>query len=455
MMHIYLKTVCTLLLALCICSQTVAQSAAANSSSHSRAWKEYAYGLQLTLPEGVKQTWPTKRGNASFSGRNCTIYLFIQPHVESQPATSPDSPAPGSVEALADQVWVSLGFAADERVMLKEDKQRIADRPGIRSEFSLTNTKTQQARFVGQALFKIDRFTAACAWIITEETFADEARKLTDEVIAGLYLLPPDQISADRTRLLENGDAFINTFNRELLKMDLPFEQTYRISLSGKEVGGIHYLQDMAPPERGPAMIVRRRGRTVADTGTLDFDEEFSVSLDGKRELWQRRATDTGTVPLNAQNPSDIPDRRPMPGNNNGLIIHSDETGAASGDQLAVSRQSRTKQQNPVWKLPTIAYLSQIDAHLLLRRLPRENKEMGFYSYDTQSGQIKLMIVRVELQLGGRYTATLHRRPESLPEIWTFDRSGKLLSQLLPNGNLITPCDPTDLESIWADFTGF
>lgn len=452
-MHTYLKSIYTLAIILCVCSQAVAQTATAP-----RVWKEYAYGLQLTVPEGVKQAWPTERGNASFSGRNCTIYLFIQPHIESQPATSPDSPAPGSVEALADQTWVSLGFAADERVAITEGEQRIADRPGIRSEFSLTNTKTQQTRFVGQALFKIDRFTAACAWVITEEAFAEEARKLTDDVIAGLYLLPPTQISDDRTRLLENGDAFISSFNRELLKMDLPYEQTYRVSHGGKEVGGIHYLQDMAPPQRGPAIIVRRRGRTVSDTGTLDFDEEFSVSLDGKRELWQRRATDTGTVPLNANRPTGAPGtpgRRPMPGNNSGLIIHSDETGAASGDQLAVSRQSRAKQQNPVWKLPTIAYLSQIDAHLLLRRLPRENKEMGFYSYDTQSGQIKLVIVRVELQLGGRYTATIHRRPESLPEIWTFDRSGKLLSQLLPNGSLITPCDPADLESIWADFTGF
>ena len=198
--------------------------------------------------------------------------------------------------------------------------------------------------------------------------------------------------------------------------------------------------QDWDAPERERGMLVRIQMRTLLDsTGKAvnDTDARYWVRWDRQREFWTVRTT--ARSGKNTQTSSQ-------------LGLREAPTSGRPRPTLEVTELSQSQAAAParLWTLPQAGYLSQAEAMVLPRLLPRatEPRAFGFYWFDTRSARIAQRVDAVVPTKDGA-SITSRRSLESQDLLDQVDARGVLLRRQSEDGTAAQSTTGEELLALW------
>ncbi len=130
------------------------------------------------------------------------------------------------------------------------------------------------------------------------------------------------------------------------------------------------------------------------------------------------------------------------------------ETGTRSGRVMTVIVEKPGKSQPTVRPtVPPDGYINQVEVFMLPRLLQRAGAEadMGFYGYQSLTENVTLRrdsASRDEL-MPGVWRITSRPRESAEPTSYLFRESGELIRAELPDGLIMEPIWPAELEKLW------
>jgi hypothetical protein len=197
---------------------------------------------------------------------------------------------------------------------------------------------------------------------------------------------------------------------------------------------------DWDPKERERGLLVRIQMRTLLDpTGKAvnDTDARYWVRWDRQREFWTVRTT--ARSGRNTRTSSQL-GMREAP--TSGLPRPTLEVTDVSQTQAAVAPRR--------WTLPPEGYLSQAEAMVLPRLLPRTDASAayGFYWFDGRSGRIAQRADVAGPRSGGA-TVTSRRSLEAPATLDDVDPRGVLLRRVADDGTSAQATSGEELLALW------
>ena len=284
-----------------------------------------------------------------------------------------------------------------------------------------------------------------------------------------MELLSADQLSEGRIARMGRGEHFLEGLDEDALRRaldpapkggGLPAPRWYRISRVDpagevQEVGymtmtAIEAAQGAANPdrkeaswsaeEREPGLLARVQLRTLLDPkgeSVSDTDARYWVRWDRQREFWTVRTTlRKGRL---TQSSAQLGIRTaPKPGSPRPMLEVTEVSQTTAGGE---PRR---------WALPERGYLSQAEALLLPRLLPRADapSEFGFYWYDSRSGRLAQRVDTKRDVPGGAEVGT--RQTLESPVIDArVDARGILLRRSGDDGSVVEAISGEALLELW------
>ena len=468
----------------CLLAPASAQrGSTASPTAEPARWQEAAYGISLVPPaetaqwEGPSVLWASPRGY--------TISFEL--------ATSE---TPFNLEQAATSSVVQMGFAHSFPRLVpdasgqpaKPRPERIAERPGIRMYFDITEDDGRQWLY-GQAIVMLEPHAAAVLKLNAPQAVIDEGKAAFERVIESLRVPLATELDEMRGRLIEAGEAWLRTLTHEDLRAALPDLQLYRLIQQGRDVGYLQ-LRSVTEPEalkragyEPDGVLVQTVQREYLDTQMIDTQMVAFDSADGQREVFDHKSTVRpsdrvgGAVAADARQrglPSrDRPGGEPMTWSRTGVrgeqrlfdrwvnaITVVSEAPPATDAARQIERHERflgMRGENDLkglpterqWQAPDKAYLSQAMLPVLPAMLPAVDADYAFTAYHSPTGKPTLRTVSVVVQPDGGKLVIDRPTPRSSPLRHEFDATGRHLRSVFANGLVVQPATPEELRAVW------
>ncbi len=476
MPHRLLSAICCFICFLPAPWLTAQEHVASEGGESPLRWSEGAYGISLTPPPGTLQWEGPSVLWAAPAGYSVSFEL----------ATSETR---FNLEQVAQSAMVQMGFArsfprlaADESGQPQKPRQeRIANRPAIRMYFDVTEDDGTEWLY-GQAIVMLEPFAAAVIKVNAPRHAAEEGRAAFEDVLDSLHVPFAEELDEIRGRLIEAGEAWLQTLTPEDLRRALPAEQFYRLREGDRDLGYIRLgsTSDPAVLERegyeSQGTLVRQFRREYLDTLAVDTVQEIFASDDGLREVWSLKSTvrPGGPAPstrgLPRQNQSTptmtwaqtgVRGDQEMAGRSVNAITVITESPPASDAAEQIQKHERFlgrrtpldlkgQPQIKEWQAPEKAYLPQIMLSVFPAMLPAEDVEYAFTAYHPATGEPALRTVRVIVQPDGHRLVIDRPTPRSSPLRHLIDAEGNLVYTQFANGILLQPATPGEIARAWG-----
>lgn len=448
---------------------------AQDTAEQADRWREMSYGVSLVPPantvqyEGPSVVWSDPRG---FSISFEIVY----------------SEVPTNVKQFAASAIVQASFALNTpRLITEEGEQatsyqryeQIAERPATKLFFEIEpDDAEQESRIQGQAIIMLEPYAAAVVKFNAPKNRAELAYERFVAVLESLHVPLGTELNELREQRVDAADAWLKGFGVENMQLALPELQWYRVVFAGKDIGHLR-LASTQDPE-----VLRRRGyqppgtfaqidrRQLINGQTIDIQTGIYVAADGKQEEWttkttlregkRERAGLTGGASsalatwaeTGVRGDRAVGDRNvhaltvivDSPPRNDSMVL------VEKNKRFVPQRRAndeRSSTQVSEWQAPERAYLSQADLWVFAGLLPKEPDEYCFTAYHPRTGKPGLRLVQVVPQADGG--VVVRDRPNSrLSAIeYVYDRDGRLLRRVNPDGMTLLPTTPRELATIW------
>lgn len=432
-------------------------AAAGTSTTHAdeslladERWGETAFGLSLRPPADAAMSQQTADG-AIITFRvddDMTLRVYFRQAEEQV-----------TLDLVRERAAQQFSFYYPSAVVVEDDvaEVRIAGRRGARWYFVIPSDQGEW--IAGQAFMMIDPFTIAMFQYESEAHSYERSRKIFEALLDSVELMPPDELDAQRTALVEAGDAWLLQVTREQVEAVLPARQYLRVLQAGEDVGYQRVITERTEQlgEAGLSMRIQTRNMAGANRA-YDSQNELFVGDGGQTEVWSSvttlRPTGRAGQPSAGLQPRGA---GPQGGQGQGQEQTWTDTGLRSRSRISVSREGPTKIDNKNWDVPPLAYLSQV----MIQAAPALMAEqavagdppapMAFYAYDTSAGRLLLRTMRIEPTNDGGWRVFDRPAPDQAEQIFQFDPQGQLLERRRGDGRVYRPTTDDEIRAIWDE----
>ncbi|MEX0653200.1 MAG: hypothetical protein WD534_17110 [Phycisphaeraceae bacterium] len=436
-------------------------------------WRETAFGLSLRPPAEARTIEQTAdRALVTFLvGESMSIRLYFR---QTQKAVTLEE-----VHERAAEQFVSL-FPAAAIVQDEVAEVRIGQRRGARWYFIVPSEEGEWV--AGQAFMMIDPYTVAMFQYESDSHSYEQSREMFEAVLESVELMSPQDLDAQRTALVEAGDAWLAQVSQAQMAAVLPERQWLRLLQDGRDVG--YQRIESGPAEQlGEAGLeVRIQSHTLAgENHAYDSESQLFVADDVPIELWSlvttlRPLQDRGGLQPSREQPNRS--RRPVqPGGVTDSPIEAlaehwrqrprvagpqqspeqgwADTGLRSHERITVSQEGPTEIDNKEWSVPPKAYLSQLAVQALPALLVEQAragevaKPMAFYAYHPNAGRLMLRTVRTEPADAGGWRVYDRPAPDRAEQTYRYDDRGRLIERRTGDGRVFKPATAEEIRTRW------
>lgn len=420
-------------------------------------------GLSMMLPEG-STTQLSRDGNKVTARILAPDQTWII-NIESRETTS-QRPIPDVVDAIRDQILASVGIrnsdgsVASSQGKVLERKPDLA-LPGGPAErlYLLVPGPAGPASVKGYTVFNPQPGRYLTFELLTPQPAFEQAAPVYEAVVATATFEDPTKLGAARQAAVAAGvslisqlssDDFHAIIERYGSKNKPRWDRLFEPSITGADDREIGYKRISAwmgqrgeldatrerakwrTSDKQSGYLVKLEARILDGTGIYDTVSLFYLSEDRTSEAWLIRSS-----------------RR-----DGGTIATWTETGAREGSSITVRVDSPDGQSQTI--KPSIegeGYLSRLEAVLLpdLLMVKRIPAEYGFYTYQSESGTIRLRRELLEQpdDRAGLWVLTTRLNEDAAPQTTSLNELGEVIRVILPEGRVWEPTQLDRLVALW------
>lgn len=426
---------------------TLAVPAAANENAADdrlladQWWDEPAHGLRLRPPAHAERMDHTTDGAlASFlAPGGLRLAVFIKEAEDGY-----------NLAKLREAAFDHFAFAYPSAVYINP---KITPPPRMRWAATMIAAKDQEGRDLrwGQVFLVIDDGHFAIIEMQTSRDGFDHAMQTLNAVLRSVSLMKPLELRQMRADQMLIGQQWLAEKRKQVIDEPGQAERWYRVVEDGEDVG-YRRVQVITDPQAlraeklDPGIAVKEQTRIGA--GGRVFDIALSAYESGDRtfEMWEARTTlrkqqNAGTV-------------RTATWADTGFRTDRDiqVTRDAPADMGAVQdpRANPGVPESSRWRRPPVAYLAQIELHLLTPHWHTLPEDACFYAYDVNSGDLAQRLVSVSDGEHGGKLVTIRPTPASGRQRLTYDENGKLVRHEMADGRTFIPTTPEQIAALWG-----
>lgn len=420
-------------------------------------------GLSMLLPEGAT-TNLTREGSKVTARILAPDQTWII-NVESRETTS-QRPVPDVVDAIRDQVLASVGVRNSDgsvgstqgKVLDRTPDLSLKGGPAERI-YILVPGPGGPASVKGYTVFNPQPGRYLTFELLTPEPAFKQASPIYEAVVATATFEDPSKLSAARQAAVAAGVSIMSQLSTEEFRSvidryaskDKPrWDRLYEPSSTGADDREIGYKRVTAwvgqrgeldstrerakwgSADRQPGYLLKLEARVLDGTGIYDTISMFYLSEDRTSEAWLVRSS-----------------RRDQ-----GTVATWTETGAREGSSMTVRIDPPDGQSQTI--KPSIegeGYLSRLESVLLpdLLMVKKVPAEYGFYTYQSESGNIRLRrdVLEQPEDRAGLWILTTRLNEDSQPHTTSLNERGELIHTMLPEGRVWEPTRLDRLVSLW------
>jgi hypothetical protein len=420
-------------------------------------------GLSMLLPQGAT-TNLTREGSKVTARILAPDQTWII-NVESRETTS-QRPVPDVVDAIRDQVLASVGVRNSDgsvgstqgKVLDRTPDLSLKGGPAERI-YILVPGPGGPASVKGYTVFNPQPGRYLTFELLTPEPALKQASPIYEAVVATASFEDPSKLSAARQAAVAAGvsimsqlstEEFRSVIDRYASKEKPRWDRLYEPSSTGADDQEIGYKRVTAwvgqrgeldttrerakwgSADRQPGYLLKLEARVLDGTGIYDTISMFYLSEDRTSEAWLVRSS-----------------RRDQ-----GTVATWTETGAREGSSMTVRIDPPDGQSQTI--KPSIegeGYLSRLESVLLpdLLMVKKVPAEYGFYTYQSESGNIRLRrdVLEQPEDRAGLWVLTTRLNEDSQPHTTSLNERGELIHTMLPEGRVWEPTRLDRLVSLW------
>lgn len=420
-------------------------------------------GLSMLLPDGAT-TNLTREGNKVTARILAPDQTWII-NIESRETTS-QRPLSDVVDAIRDQILASVGIRNSDGSVgstqgkVLDRKQGLSLAGGAAERiYLLVPGPSGPASVKGYTVFNPQPGRYLTFELLTPEPAFKQAGPMYEAVVATATFEDPSKLSAARQAAVAAGVSIMSQLSTEEFRAvidryaskDKPrWDRLYEPSPSGADDREIGYKRVTAwagqrgeldssrerakwdSEDRQPGYLLKLEARVLDGTGIYDTVSMFYLSEDRTSEAWLVRSS-----------------RRDQ-----GTVATWTETGAREGSSMTVRIDPPDGQSQTI--KPMIdgeGYLSRLESVLLpdLLMVKRVPAEYGFYTYQSESGTIRLRrdVLEQPDDRAGLWVLTTRLNEDSQPQTTSLNERGEIIHNLLPEGRVWEPTQLDRLVSLW------
>lgn len=420
-------------------------------------------GLSMLLPEGAT-TNLTREGSKVTARILAPDQTWII-NIESRETTS-QRPLTEVVDAIRDQVLASVGIRNSDGTVsstqgkILDRKPDLSLKGGIAERiYMLIPGPSGPASVKGYTVFNPQPGRYLTFELLTPEPAYKQAGPIYEAVVATATFEDPSKLSAARQAAVAAGVSIMSQLSTEEFRAvidryaakDKPrWDRLFEPSPTGSEDREIGYKRVSAwvgqrgeldssrerakwgSADRRPGYLLKLEARILDGSGIYDTISMFYLSEDRTSEAWLVRSS-----------------RR-----DRGTVATWTETGAREGSSMTVRIDPPDGQSQTI--KPSIdgeGYLSRLESVLLpdLLMVKQVPAEYGFYTYQSESGNIRLRrdILEQPDDRAGLWILTTRLNEDSQPQTTSLNERGELIHTLLPEGRVWEPTKLDRLVSLW------
>ncbi len=413
----------------CVSASGQAQSA----TDQAARWSEQAHGMSLTPPPGAAE--------GESVGDGALVRFLIQDSAKISVFIRRTT-TPLNLKAVKDKALREFSFAYPSAVAMAQDTQPIspAGRQGIGLYMLAPDDQSGDWVFA-QVFMLIDQTTLAIFQLECGADSFDSSQSAFADMIDSVDLADPAELDRVRSKRLTAGQAWLDSLTTEQIKQAAVPERWMRILRDGKDIGYLRVRQTDEAEHVPPGIGVSVRSRIIDGNNTYDTEGTFFEADDRSVEFW----TITTTLRSEQTGVRD-PDAPSLPNTQSWR-----QTGLRDGDRIEVSQESPGSIKKLPWTKPPTAYLSQVDLFALPALLPRDQPAvLAFYAFNRNAHKLSLRTLRIEPMPEGGYHVFDRPTPDSAEQVATYDRYGKLLECVMPDGQTFIATTPREIRRLWG-----
>ncbi len=420
-------------------------------------------GLSMLLPEGA--TTQLTRDGSKVTARILAPDQTWIINIESRETTS-QRPIPEVVDAIRDQILASVGIRNSNGTVASSQGKVLERKPDLSLKggtaermYLLVPGPGGPASVKGYTVFNPQPGRYLTFELLTPEPAFEQAGPVYEAMVATASFEDPTKLGAARQAAVAAGvglmsqissDDFGAIMDRYGSKNKPRWDRLYEPSISGADDREIGYKRISAwigqrgeldstrerakwrTSDKQSGYLVKLEARILDGPGIYDTVSIFYLSEDRTSEAWLIRSS-----------------RR-----EGGTVATWTETGAREGSSITVRIDPPDGQSQTI--KPSIAgegYLSRLEAVLLpdLLMTKRIPAEFGFYTYQSESGTIRLRRELLEQpdDRAGLWVLTTRLNEDSPPQTTSLNELGEVIRVMLPEGRVWEPTQLDRLVSLW------
>ncbi|MBX3316862.1 MAG: hypothetical protein KF902_08390 [Phycisphaeraceae bacterium] len=420
-------------------------------------------GLSMQLPAG--STTQLTRDGSKVTARVLAPDQTWIINIESRETTS-QRPLSTVVDAIRDQILGSVGVLNSDGTVARTmgrviDRQQGLSLKGGPAErvYVQVPGPSGPASVKGYTVFNPEPERYITFELLTPEPAFAQVRPLYETVIATVAFEDPSRLSAARQAAVAMGvqlmsqmslDDYRAVIERYSPKGKQRWDRLFAPSSVGSDDQELGYKRITAwvgqrgeldssrekarwrSADRQSGYLLKLEARVLDGSGIYDTVSMFFLSEDRTSEAWLIRSS-----------------RR-----EGGVVATWTETGAREGSSMTVRIDPPDGQSQTI--KPSIegeGYLSRLEAVLLpdLLMSKRIPAEYGFYTYQSESGSIRLRrdVLEQPEDRSGLWVLTTRLNDDSPAQVTSMNERGDLIRSMLSEGRVWEPTQLDRLVSLW------
>ena len=401
-----LRWAASLILAIALAAATPAGAQMPTpSQTWTRAWSDNGYGVTVFLPDDAKVTPLAQNPEiAKFDlGQDIFVTMMISQMEQVMP-----------LRAICVQATRDANFRYTPAVLLKDanEQLKLADRDALRFLMMVGEKRSQQWIF-GQTLTLLRPDVVLAFQLEAPASRYDRAIELFTRLTDRVQIANDHALALRHRELLKAGDAWLKQLNPDLIQSLAHGESWHRITRDGEDVGYLRFAVRAGEQLGVTGVQMKEQIHRISEPLILDSFNEFFESDDNNAEFWSYKVTHRPMSPLTdsvvklpAPQPADaatptqtwtdtglrsidaVDDPQtgqPVRSRRTGEMIMAPQIKVTLEAPLPAGMgaiQNKGRTQRLAWRVPPIAYLSQLKAkllpYLLDARTPALRRLAGF-----------------------------------------------------------------------------
>ncbi len=348
----------------------------------------------------------------------------------------------------------------------RTDNLSIAGVPAARVYMGFRQLAGRSLTTTGYTVFNTAPGEFLIAQFDTPDKEFERTRRLYETILATVVFRDMSGLQAERAAGLLTGMQLLSSITQEDLESlldssDATFLRLYepsptraqeddtevawqRVEIRKGQLGELNHRKqpvDWSPSEREYGFLALVTAAYVSPDGSsVQMEARYFLSMDRQRETW---------FVQNVVRHKSEKDGKPVQADSK-----FEQTVVRQGNRLTSSVVHPAGAPTITeFDLPEEGYISKVELMLLPRIVAMRGTAavFGFYTYDSRLDQVVLRRDIFDRNELGNWSSRSRDAESAREVVSTYDKTGRLLSQALPEGRVIEPIEPQRLLKIWRD----